>query len=158
VFVLENATGEVYRVQCFSPDGTKLSEFGGIGDESGELDDPKAIVLDEFSEKIYIMDRGNLRVQVFRPVRASVKQRPVHKKRRGAVSVRYDRVKGRMEVAVSGLVGGALTLYDCRGTGVLRERILGPRASVSTEQIAAGLYTVRVTTVHNRYVQTVRFW
>ncbi len=52
------------RVQVFSPEGRLLFFFGNTGAQAGEFFLPTGITIDS-SEKIYIADGYNRRVQVF---------------------------------------------------------------------------------------------
>lgn len=66
-----DAAGKVYvsdtgnkRVQVFSPDGEFLDQWGGLGVEDGQMDEPVGIAIDE-EGYIYVADTWNQRVQEF---------------------------------------------------------------------------------------------
>ncbi len=63
VFVTD--TGK-QRVVVFDSNGTYLTQFGGLGLEAGNLDEPVGIEIG-LDGKIYIADTWNYRVQVFEP-------------------------------------------------------------------------------------------
>ena len=63
VFVTD--TGK-QRVVVFDANGTYLTQFGGLGLEAGNLDEPVGIEISP-DGKIYIADTWNYRVQVFEP-------------------------------------------------------------------------------------------
>ena len=52
------------RVQVFDADGNYLREFGGAGEEAGEMDEPVGIAVSDVGH-VYVADTWNRRVQVF---------------------------------------------------------------------------------------------
>jgi len=66
-----DAAGNIYvsdtgnkRVQVFGPDDQFLDQWGGVGVEDGQLDEPVGITIDE-EGNIYVADTWNQRVQKF---------------------------------------------------------------------------------------------
>ena len=56
------------RVQKFSPDGKFITKFGsGNGTGAGQLIDPEHLAIDS-NGYVYVSDRGNNNIQVFKPV------------------------------------------------------------------------------------------
>ena len=58
--------GENNRIQKFDSNGNFITKWGteGIGD--GQFDEPTGIALDS-SGNVYVVDRGNSRIQLFAP-------------------------------------------------------------------------------------------
>lgn len=54
-----------HRVQIFGPAGEWLYSFGGKGTEPGKFIGPSGLSIDSQSNRLYVCDRGNQRVQVF---------------------------------------------------------------------------------------------
>jgi hypothetical protein len=67
VFITDGATNP--RVQIFDNDGKFLTQFGKLGVGNGEMKKPEHVAFDEKDEKgtVYVVDRGNHRIQVFLP-------------------------------------------------------------------------------------------
>ena len=70
--IVINPDGEVYlninnghRVAKYNPEGELLAEWGGEGDQPGEFRSPGGVALDS-EGLLYVADKGNSRVQVFR--------------------------------------------------------------------------------------------
>jgi DNA-binding beta-propeller fold protein YncE len=53
------------RITVFSPDGHVLAQLASHGTHPGQLDDPSAVVVDR-TDRIYVADTHNNRVQIFR--------------------------------------------------------------------------------------------
>jgi DNA-binding beta-propeller fold protein YncE len=45
-----------------------LFNFGGLGTGPGEFANPRGIMVDKVSGRVFVADTGNNRIQVFRPV------------------------------------------------------------------------------------------
>jgi DNA-binding beta-propeller fold protein YncE len=54
------------RVQKFDSNGKFLTKGGTTGSGDGQFDEPTAIALDS-SGNVYVVDRGNSRIQLFAP-------------------------------------------------------------------------------------------
>ena len=54
------------RIQVFDTDGNFVTSIGTKGDGDGELSKPEHINIDS-SGNVYVVDRGNQRMQVFAP-------------------------------------------------------------------------------------------
>jgi len=54
-----------YRIQKFTSEGSFITKYGSWGTNPGQMRDPVGITVDPGSEKIYVADYGNNRVQVF---------------------------------------------------------------------------------------------
>ena len=54
-----------HRIQIFGPAGDWLYSFGGRGPENGHFVGPAGISIDPDNNCLYVVDRGNQRVQVF---------------------------------------------------------------------------------------------
>jgi DNA-binding beta-propeller fold protein YncE len=67
VFIVDSASNP--RVQVFDSDGKLLTQFGKVGVGNGEFKKPEHVAFNEKDEKatIYVVDRGNHRIQVFIP-------------------------------------------------------------------------------------------
>jgi sugar lactone lactonase YvrE len=67
VFITDGADNP--RVQVFDNDGTFLTQFGKFGTGPGEFDLPEHVAFDEEDDKgtVYVVDRGNARIQTFLP-------------------------------------------------------------------------------------------
>jgi DNA-binding beta-propeller fold protein YncE len=57
------------RVQVFDNDGNFLTQFGKLGVGNGEFQLPEHVAFDEKDDKgtVYVVDRGNARIQTFLP-------------------------------------------------------------------------------------------
>ena len=53
------------RVIKFSPDGGVLSTWGSKGSGDGQFDDPTSVAVDSTTNKVYVADPINKRIQVF---------------------------------------------------------------------------------------------
>ncbi len=51
-------------VQAFNREGQLLFQFGELGEKPGEFQEPKGVCTDS-KERVYVMDSGNRRIQVF---------------------------------------------------------------------------------------------
>lgn len=56
--------GQTARIQKFSPDGTFIREWGGIGVEHGQFRTPHALAFDSRG-RLWVADRGNHRIEIF---------------------------------------------------------------------------------------------
>ena len=67
VFIVDSASNP--RVQVFDSDGKLLTQFGKVGVGNGEFKKPEHVAFNEKDGKgtIYVVDRGNHRIQVFVP-------------------------------------------------------------------------------------------
>jgi DNA-binding beta-propeller fold protein YncE len=67
VFIVDSASNP--RVQVFDSDGKLLSQLGKVGVGNGEFEKPEHVAFNEKDGKgtIYVVDRGNHRIQVFVP-------------------------------------------------------------------------------------------
>jgi tripartite motif-containing protein 71 len=67
VFIVDSASNP--RVQVFDSDGKLLTQFGKWGVGNGEFKKPEHVAFNEKDEKgtVYVVDRGNHRIQVFVP-------------------------------------------------------------------------------------------
>jgi DNA-binding beta-propeller fold protein YncE len=67
VFIVDSASNP--RVQVFDSDGKLLTQFGKVGVGNGEFKKPEHVAFNEKDEKgtVYVVDRGNHRIQVFVP-------------------------------------------------------------------------------------------
>ncbi len=54
-----------HRVQKFSPDGTSLGIWGGVGKQPGQLNLPWGLAIDSQGD-IHVVDTNNHRIQRFR--------------------------------------------------------------------------------------------
>lgn len=58
------ASGATARIIKFSPDGTRLKEWGQIGVKHGEFRTPHAMAFDS-KGRLWVADRGNHRIEIF---------------------------------------------------------------------------------------------
>ena len=58
------ASGATARIIKFSPDGTRLKEWGKIGVRHGEFRTPHAMAFDS-QNRLWVVDRGNHRIEIF---------------------------------------------------------------------------------------------
>jgi len=58
------AAGDTARIIKFSPDGTRLKEWGQIGVRHGEFRTPHAMEFDS-QGRLWVADRGNHRIEIF---------------------------------------------------------------------------------------------
>ncbi len=58
------AAGDTGRIIKFSPDGTRLMEWGQIGALHGEFRTPHALAFDS-EGRLWVADRGNHRIEIF---------------------------------------------------------------------------------------------
>jgi tripartite motif-containing protein 71 len=67
VFITDGANNP--RVQVFDNDGNFLTQFGKFGTGPGEFDLPEHVAFDKKDKKgtVYVVDRGNHRIQTFLP-------------------------------------------------------------------------------------------
>jgi tripartite motif-containing protein 71 len=67
VFIVDSASNP--RVQVFDSDGKLLTQFGKVGVGNGEFKKPEHVAFNEKDGKgtIYVVDRGNHRIQIFVP-------------------------------------------------------------------------------------------
>ena len=55
------------RIQIFDTNGTFITSFGEIGDLDGQFKKPEHVNIDT-NGNLYVVDRGNQRIQVFEPI------------------------------------------------------------------------------------------
>ena len=57
------------RVQVFDNNGNFLTQFGKLGVGNGEFDLPEHVAFNKKDDKgtVYVVDRGNARIQTFLP-------------------------------------------------------------------------------------------
>lgn len=55
-------------VKVFDADGKYVTEFGGTGTKAGEMIQPHDLCVDSTTEKVYVADTGNRRIDVFQIV------------------------------------------------------------------------------------------
>jgi sugar lactone lactonase YvrE len=60
------------RIQVFTTNGTFLTKFGIEGSGPGQFILPEGVGVDKDTGLVYVADTGNFRIQVFKPVAASV--------------------------------------------------------------------------------------
>jgi len=67
IFIVDSASNP--SVQVFDSDGSLLTQFGKWGIRNGEFKKPEHEAFNEKDEKdtIYVVDRGNHKIQVFIP-------------------------------------------------------------------------------------------
>ena len=67
IFITDGANNP--RVQVFDKDGKFLTQFGKLGEGNGEFQKPEHVAFDEKDMKgtVYVVDRGNHRIQTFLP-------------------------------------------------------------------------------------------
>jgi DNA-binding beta-propeller fold protein YncE len=67
IFITDGAKNP--RVQVFDNDGNFLTQFGKFGTSPGEMDLPEHVAFNERDDKgtVYVVDRGNARIQTFLP-------------------------------------------------------------------------------------------
>ena len=53
------------RIVKFSPDGQVLTTWGSKGNGDGQFDDPTSVAVDPTTNKVYVADPRNKRIQVF---------------------------------------------------------------------------------------------
>src|SRR5207237_499499 len=53
------------RIVKFSPDGQVLAVWGSKGNGDGQFDDPTSVAVDPVTNKVYVADPRNQRIQVF---------------------------------------------------------------------------------------------
>ena len=58
------ASGATARIIKFSPDGTRLKEWGQLGVRHGEFRTPHAMAFDS-QGRLWVVDRGNHRIEIF---------------------------------------------------------------------------------------------
>ena len=58
------ASGATARIIKFSPDGTRIKEWGKIGVRHGEFRTPHALAFDS-NGRLWVVDRGNHRLEIF---------------------------------------------------------------------------------------------
>jgi hypothetical protein len=54
------------QIQKFTTNGTFITSWGAVGSGDGQFEEPTSIALDS-SDNVYVIDRGNMRIQVFVP-------------------------------------------------------------------------------------------
>ena len=57
IYVVENPTRQYARVSVFAPDGTFLYMFGSLGEDNGQLFDPRGVATNSKGH-IYVTDEG----------------------------------------------------------------------------------------------------
>ena len=53
------------RIVKFSPDGEVLATWGSKGNGDGQFDDPTSVAVDPATNKVYVADPINKRIQIF---------------------------------------------------------------------------------------------
>ena len=53
------------RIVKFSPDGQVLATWGSAGSDDGQFRDPTSVVVDPATNKVYVADPRNKRIQIF---------------------------------------------------------------------------------------------
>ena len=56
---------EVANVQKFDSNGTFITKWGSEGDGDGQLSEPEDIAIDPLTNRVYVTDTGNSRIQLF---------------------------------------------------------------------------------------------
>ena len=56
------------RIQKFDSNGKFLLKFGSLGAGEGQFDFPRMVAVDKDLKYVYVSDRGNNNIQVFKPV------------------------------------------------------------------------------------------
>ncbi|MFP5213866.1 MAG: hypothetical protein ACLGPL_10870, partial [Acidobacteriota bacterium] len=61
------------RIQKFDANGQFITKWGTEGVGAGQMNSPGGVAV--FDNKIYVLERGNRRVQVFEPVTSTAEQK-----------------------------------------------------------------------------------
>jgi DNA-binding beta-propeller fold protein YncE len=128
IYVADSGKDTVYQYQPFIDDNVFFREWGGSGTELGKMSNPRFIVPDR-SGLVYNTERGNARVQWFRPEEGSMvpvsafgtAEPPSFSDPEGIVR---DDNSGHLYVSDENMFDGEVRVYDGRGS--LLGQIAGP--------------------------------
>jgi DNA-binding beta-propeller fold protein YncE len=106
------------RIVKFNPDGEVLASWGSKGNGAGEFNDPTSVAVDPATNKIYVADPRNKRIQVFDSAGKFVTQwsvpewgQPV-----GFEDLAIDSQTGRLYASSTHL--DAVLIFDLSGTRI----------------------------------------
>ncbi len=122
------------RIAKFSPDGRVVAVWGTKGNGDGQFDDPTSVAVDPKTNKIYVADPRNRRIQVFDSVGKFLTKWSVPEWGRpyGFEDLAVDFQKGRLYASSANM--DSVLIFDLNGTrvGSLKpkppERLDGPSA------------------------------
>ena len=123
----------------FSPDGEALASWGSKGNGDGDFDDPTSVAVDSATNKIYVADPHNKRIQVFDASGTFLTKWSVPEwgEVAGFEDLAIDSQKGRLYASSTHL--DAVLVFDLQGTriGSLTptppDRLEGPSALALTD-------------------------
>ena len=106
------------RIIKFSPDGQVLAVWGTAGSDNGQFNDPTSVAVDPTTNKVYVADPRNKRIQVFDSngrfqAKWSVSEwgRPA-----GFEDLAIDSKMGRLYASSANM--GAVLIFDLNGTSL----------------------------------------
>ena len=128
------------RIVKFSPDGKVLAVWGSKGPGDGQFDDPTSVAVDPATNKVYVTDPINRRIQVFDSNGKFLTKWVVPEWGRpaGFEDLAIDAKMGRLYTSSANL--NAIFIFDLNGTrmGTLTpkppDQLEGPSALVLTQR------------------------
>ena len=128
------------RVVKFSPDGQVLAVWGSGGNGDGQFDDPTSVAVDPTTNKVYVADPLNKRIQVFDSNGKFLTKRVIPEWGRpaGFEDLAIDSKAGRLYASSANM--NAVLIFDLNGTriGTLTpkppDQLAGPSALASANR------------------------
>ena len=122
------------RIVKFSPDGQVIATWGSKGSGDGEFDDPTSIAVNPTSNKVYVADPRNKRIQVFDSNGKFVSKWSIPEWQRlyGFEDLAIDSKVGRLYASSANM--DAVLVFDLAGTRIgslrpkLPDKLEGPSA------------------------------
>ena len=106
------------RVVKFSPDGQVLAVWGSGGNGDGQFDDPTSVAVDPTTNKVYVADPLNKRIQVFDSNGKFLTKRVIPEWGRpaGFEDLAIDSKAGRLYASSANM--NAVLIFDLNGTRI----------------------------------------
>ncbi|NUM32081.1 MAG: T9SS type A sorting domain-containing protein [Bacteroidetes bacterium] len=142
------------RIKVLNKDGKLLGNFGSKGSLPGQFDSPAAIVIDTLHNVLYIADRNNARVQIFKlnyPLEKTLKTEFVSQKK----AMVYPNPANDNVTIESVEIIKEYTISDISGRVVLSGQPISNNVNIDISMMENGTYFITVKTSNG--IQTLKF-